>query len=58
MYSAISMMHAWHQGWLRFEIEHQAGVNAARAAGDALGLLEAEAAHVWPGAGKLWKELI
>jgi inorganic triphosphatase YgiF len=41
------------------EVQHeqQAGVNAARAASYALGRHEAEAAHVWRGAGKLWKEL-
>ena len=39
------------------EIEHQAGVAAARAASYALGRFEAEAAHVWCGVDKLWKEL-
>jgi len=37
--------------------ERQAGINAARAASYALGRHNAEAAHVWRGAGKLWKEL-
>ena len=41
------------------EVQHdrQAGVNAARAASYTVGRHEAEAVHVWRGAGKLWKEL-
>jgi CHAD domain-containing protein len=41
------------------EVQHeqQAGVNTARAASYAVCRHEADAAHVWRVAGKLWKEL-
>ena len=39
------------------QIQHRAGVDAGRAASYALGRHEAEAAHVWQGARRLWKQL-
>jgi CHAD domain-containing protein len=42
---------------LEVQQQQHAGIGAVRAASYALGRHEAEAAHVWRGADKLWKEL-
>jgi hypothetical protein len=42
---------------LEVQHERQAALNAARAASYTVGRHEADAAHVWRGAGKLWKKL-